>query len=106
MQTVELAEAQSRLPELIASLAPGEEIVIARQKKPVARLVPPATVRTPRPLREFAGKFHPLPQSEQDDLKGHDRFWCEPNAWRALGLEKHYQSSITFPHSTRDKNGG
>lgn len=38
MQTVELSEAQSRLAELIDKLIPGEEIIIARDQKPVARL--------------------------------------------------------------------
>jgi len=37
--TVTLEEAQSNLPELIGSLAPGEEIIITRNQQPVARLV-------------------------------------------------------------------
>lgn len=82
MQTVELADAKSRLGELVDSLAPGDEIVIEKNHKPVARLLPtesPATPRQPRPLREFAGKYQPLPQAEQDDLKLHDKAWCDPN---------------------------
>ena len=38
MQTVELAEAQRRLAELIDKLVPGDEIIIERGQKPVARL--------------------------------------------------------------------
>jgi prevent-host-death family protein len=81
MQTVELAEAKSRLGELVESLTPGDEIVIEKNHKPVARLLPTESrkdSRAPRPLREFAGKYHPLPQTEQDDLKLHDKDWCEP----------------------------
>ena len=78
MQTVELAEAQARLKELVESLTPGEEIVIEKNHQPVARLLP-AGSRKPRPLREFAGKYQPLPQAEQDDLTLHDRDWCERN---------------------------
>jgi len=79
MQTVELAEAKSRLGELVESLTPGDEIIIEKNHKPVARLLPTAATRFPRPLREFAGKFRPLPAAEQDDLKLHDKVWCEPN---------------------------
>lgn len=44
--TVTMEEAQSRLKELIAQLAPGEEIVITENQQPVARLV---GQRSPRP---------------------------------------------------------
>jgi antitoxin (DNA-binding transcriptional repressor) of toxin-antitoxin stability system len=83
MQTVELVEAQSRLKELVESLAPGDEIVIEKNHKPVARLLSTGSTlssRPPRPLREFAGKFHPLSKAEQDDLKFHDQAWCERGA--------------------------
>jgi len=83
MQTVELAEAKSRLGELVESLTPGDEIVIEKNHKPVARLLPTesrSASRKPRPLREFAGKYQPLPQAEQDALALHDKAWCDPNA--------------------------
>ncbi len=38
MSTLSLAEAQARLPELIASLAPGEELGILQDGETVARL--------------------------------------------------------------------
>jgi prevent-host-death family protein len=37
---VNIAEAKARLSELVEKAASGEEIVIARDHKPVARLVP------------------------------------------------------------------
>ena len=80
MQTVELAEAKLRLGELVESLTPGDEIVIEKNHKPVARLLPSGSSRKPRSLGEFAGKFQPLSQTEQDDLKLHDKVWCDPNA--------------------------
>ena len=80
MQTVELKDAQTRLVELIRSLTPGDEIVIETNHKPVARLLAAEPARPLKPLREFAGKFSPLPQAEQDDLKLHDKAWCDPNA--------------------------
>ncbi len=36
---ITVEEAQSRLPELIGRLAPGEEILITQDQQPVARLV-------------------------------------------------------------------
>jgi antitoxin (DNA-binding transcriptional repressor) of toxin-antitoxin stability system len=39
MPTVSLQEAQARLPNLIADLKPGEELVVTQDDKPVARIV-------------------------------------------------------------------
>ena len=39
MTTVSIQEAQARLSELIRCLTPGEEVVITKHGKPVARLV-------------------------------------------------------------------
>jgi antitoxin (DNA-binding transcriptional repressor) of toxin-antitoxin stability system len=79
MQTVEMKDAQSRLPELVHSLIAGEEIIIESNHTPVARLLPMDSHRPVRPLREFAGKFRPLSPAERNDLKMHDAVWCEPN---------------------------
>lgn len=50
-EVVNVAEAKARLPELIERAAKGEEIVLARNGKPRARLVPLADdarrLRTP-----------------------------------------------------------
>ena len=40
MTVVTLEEAQARLPELIDKLAAGEEVVITRDARPVAELIP------------------------------------------------------------------
>jgi prevent-host-death family protein len=39
MPTMTVEEAQARLPEIIERLAPGEEIVLTRNARPVARLI-------------------------------------------------------------------
>lgn len=39
MSTVTLADAQAHLGELIQNLGPGEELLIAQQGQPLARLV-------------------------------------------------------------------
>ena len=42
-------EAQARLKELIAKLAPGEEVILTENQKPVAKLVSESPGRPPRP---------------------------------------------------------
>lgn len=37
--TINLADAQARLPELVRSLAPGEEVFITENNEPVAKLI-------------------------------------------------------------------
>jgi antitoxin (DNA-binding transcriptional repressor) of toxin-antitoxin stability system len=39
MPTISLEEAQTRLPEVIAGLTPGDPVIITRDDTPVARLV-------------------------------------------------------------------
>jgi antitoxin (DNA-binding transcriptional repressor) of toxin-antitoxin stability system len=50
VSTVTLEEAQAHLPQLIERLRPGEEIVITRDQRPVARLL--AEERSPRKPRQ------------------------------------------------------
>jgi antitoxin (DNA-binding transcriptional repressor) of toxin-antitoxin stability system len=47
--TVTVAEAQEKLKELIAQLAPGEEIVLTENQQPVAKLVGERPTCPPRP---------------------------------------------------------
>ena len=47
--TISLNEASTRLPDLIASLAPDEEVVITDHQRPVARLVGGAAEPQQRP---------------------------------------------------------
>ena len=78
MQTVTLTEAQAHLGDIVGRLYPGEEIILTKDEKPVARLLPFLASRPPRPLSEFAGRFRPLSAEEQDNLKPHDRDCCDP----------------------------
>jgi antitoxin (DNA-binding transcriptional repressor) of toxin-antitoxin stability system len=48
-ETISVAEAQANLRELIDKLAPGEEIVITDNLRPVAKQVGPPHPRPPRP---------------------------------------------------------
>ena len=49
MSTITVEEAQAKLPELIAKLAPGEAVIIMRDQAPVAQLIPPP-LGAPQPV--------------------------------------------------------
>lgn len=57
MQTISLQEAQNHLAEIIEKLAPGEEVLITRDDKPLAalRATPPPTPRKQRQLGTLRG---------------------------------------------------
>jgi antitoxin (DNA-binding transcriptional repressor) of toxin-antitoxin stability system len=72
MQTISVEEAQSHLSEIIEKLTPGEELVIVRDSRPVARLVgEPAEQPRPIPGR---GKGMLTIVSEDDE---HLKDWAE-----------------------------
>jgi prevent-host-death family protein len=50
MKVVNIHEAKTHLSRLLADVAAGEEIVIARAGKPIARIVPVAGTRPERVL--------------------------------------------------------
>ena len=71
MMTVTVHTAKSTLSKLLARVAKGEEIVIARGSEPVAKLVPLEPVTTRRKFGSLKGKvsvpgefFEPLSQAE------------------------------------------
>ena len=74
MPTVTIHQAKTNLSKLIERASEGEEIIIARGSKPVARLVPVGAVKGTRQPGSLRGKleigpefFEPLPV---DELKG------------------------------------
>jgi prevent-host-death family protein len=56
MSTVTIEDAQARLPELLDRLGPGDEVLITRDGKPVARLLPSDPPKGPRVLGRGKGK--------------------------------------------------
>ncbi len=56
MDTVNLYEAKTNLSRLVERAAAGEEIVIAKAGRPLARLVPLARRTEPRPLGLLEGQ--------------------------------------------------
>lgn len=54
---VNVHDAKTRLSKLLEAVEAGEEIVIARAGKPVARLVPFQPTKAPRQLGLLKGRF-------------------------------------------------
>lgn len=50
MTTISVAEAQAKLADLIHSLAPGDELLLTENERPVARIIstPVSEMRKPR----------------------------------------------------------
>jgi antitoxin (DNA-binding transcriptional repressor) of toxin-antitoxin stability system len=55
--TIAVEDAQARLKELIHQLAPGEEVILTENQKPVAKLVgtPAVPLSRPQPARPGPG---------------------------------------------------
>jgi prevent-host-death family protein len=77
MPTVNVHAAKSQLSRLLDAAAAGEEVIIAKAGKPVARLVPIEPKKERRKLGTLAGKLHvpddfddPLPDDILADFEG------------------------------------
>ncbi len=78
MLTVNIHAAKTRLSRLVDAAAAGEEIIIARAGKPIAKLGPLDPAPPRRKLGILAGKLRvpddfdaPLPPEVLDDFEGH-----------------------------------
>lgn len=78
MLTVNMHEAKTQLSKLVARVEAGEEVVIARDGKPVARLVAAEPKPARLPFGAWKGKgavtdafFEPLPEEELRLWEGH-----------------------------------
>lgn len=79
MDTINLYEAKTTLSQLVERAASGEEIIIAKAGRPLARLVPLSNPTRPRPLGLLAGQvaIHqdfdaPLPDDLLRAFQGRD----------------------------------
>jgi prevent-host-death family protein len=70
VRTVSLAEAKTHLSELLNSVEAGEEIVITRHGRAVARVSPPEKPKQAMPLKRLAAFRETVPP------------WTEPSANR------------------------
>ncbi len=79
MVEVNVHEAKTHLSRLLRRVAAGEEVVISRAGKPMARLVPVAAAKRPRELGRDRGKIWiaedfdaPLPDEILAKFEGRD----------------------------------
>ena len=74
-ETVNIHDAKTRLSSLIARAEAGEEIIIARANRPVARLVPIRETKVQRRLGEAKGLVEISPDFDDlpDDFMEHFR---------------------------------
>ena len=77
MDTINLYDAKTHLSEIVEKAARGEEVVIAKAGRPLARLVPLGQRTSPRPLGLFAEDVQvgpdfddPLPEDMQAAFEG------------------------------------
>jgi prevent-host-death family protein len=77
MDTLNLYEAKTKLSELVDRAAAGEEIIIAKAGKPMAKLVPIKRRTEPRKFGQLEGKIwmadnfdDPLPDDIQAAFEG------------------------------------
>ena len=68
MDKVNIHEAKTHLSRLIARVAEGEEIVIGRAGRPVAKLVPYIDESEPRKLGGWKGKVRLAPDWDSDEV--------------------------------------
>ncbi|MEQ1661161.1 MAG: type II toxin-antitoxin system Phd/YefM family antitoxin [Thiobacillus sp.] len=78
MQTINIHEAKTHLSRLLEQVAAGEEIVIAKAGKAIARLVPLDVPPKKRQLGRLKGKLNvpddfdaPLTAAELAEFEGH-----------------------------------
>jgi prevent-host-death family protein len=76
MREVNIHEAKTHLSQLLVRVAQGEEIIIARAGKPVARLVPVES-KSRRVLGQDRGLFE-VPEDFNAPLPGELRAYFEP----------------------------
>jgi prevent-host-death family protein len=67
MAMVNTHEAKTHLSRLLERVAAGEEIVIGKSGKPVAKLVPYVEDKVPRELGTLRGKLRAAPDWDSDE---------------------------------------
>lgn len=78
MRTVNMHEAKSQLSALVAAVLDGETVVLARDGKPVARLVPYEEPPEPRRPGRWKGRLWVAPDFDETPDKVIDAFEGQP----------------------------
>jgi prevent-host-death family protein len=70
METISVADTKAHLSKLLDRIEKGEEIVVTRRGKPVARLTPVKPRKKPFPLlSEFRSRIPPLKTTGSEVLR-------------------------------------
>ena len=77
-KTVSIQEAAQQLPELLAMVQHGEEVVIAQEDQPIARLV--SIPQRPSRPRRFGGYEGKIRIAEDFDAPLSEEFWLGKNS--------------------------
>lgn len=75
MERVNIHEAKTHFSKLVERVEAGEEIVIARSGRPVAKLVPYVGRKEPRKLGTLRGKIWMAPDWDSDETN--EEIWRE-----------------------------
>ena len=75
MQTVNVREARAQISKLLDAVEAGEEIIIQRNGKPVARLAPIKSSETMGHFPDRRAFRHRLPPSREDSVDLVRRLW-------------------------------
>lgn len=67
MKSINIQAAKTHLSRLVEQVAAGEEIVLAKAGKPMAKLVPYAPVRKPRKGGQLRGQIWEAPDCWEPD---------------------------------------
>lgn len=84
MKPVNIHEAKTHFSKLVERAEAGEEVVIARAGKPVAKLVPYSARREPRPAGTLSGKAWAAPDWDSPEVN--EEAWRE--WWATLSSEE------------------
>ncbi|HZD49431.1 MAG TPA: type II toxin-antitoxin system Phd/YefM family antitoxin [Silvibacterium sp.] len=95
---VNIHHAKTHLSKLIAQAENGEEVIIARNGKPVVKLVPVAPVKRKSLLGALKGKFtisddFHLPDPEIEDLFHNSALFPEDASEKKVVIEKEKKSA-------------
>lgn len=69
MYAMSLAHAKAHLSELLNTVESGEEVVITRHGRPVARIVPANPIKQPLPLQRLAELRQQVPAWQKNSAE-------------------------------------
>ena len=72
--TMSVDEAQAKLAEVIARLAPGEEVVITQNQQPVARIIGQRQPSPPRPGPGLCQGMLTIVADDEEHLKDFEEY--------------------------------